>query len=169
MKNFRKYLIPAMLIAVVGCHGKSKTPKLQYMPDMADSPTVKAHEDYLDPPEGSIAKDAIIYPEEMAVAESEFRNPFPANAENLEVGRRLFNIYCAVCHGADGKGQGTLTEAYPRGVVPDITRPDLASRKDGFFFMKITQGGPVMPKYGHATTRQERWQITLYLRTLQKN
>ena len=81
-------------------------------------------------------------------------------------GKVLFNTYCAVCHGVDGKGEGYIKYAYPV-PVPDISRADLAARKDGFFFMKITNGGAMMPAYGYAISKLERWQIITHLRTLQ--
>ena len=167
MKRLFKGLALVLIATIVGCSDTTDKPKIQYMPDMADTPIVKPQEDFLNPPDHSIATNAIIYPDDMEVAESEFRNPFPSNKDNLVPGKKLYNIYCALCHGTDGKGGGTLTEAYPKASVPDITRADLTERKDGFFFMKITEGGPMMPSYGHATTRQERWQIILYLRSLQ--
>ena len=155
------------LSGLFSCEFDPKTTKLQYMPDMADAPTVKAQEDYLDPPEHAVATNAILYPSSMEVAEKEFRNPFRANPKSLENGKEMYNTFCAVCHGLDGKSKGTLGSAYPIDV-PDITREDLAARKDGFYFMKITEGGPIMPSYGHAIDPKERWNIVLYLRSLQK-
>ena len=154
------------------CSEDRNTTKLQYMPDMADAPTVKAQEDFLNPPEHSVATTAILYPSDMNVAEAELKMPpalgYPSKLEeNLAAGKCLYNTYCTVCHGADGKGKGTLGAAYPISV-PDISRPDLAARKDGFFFVKISKGGAMMPSYGHATSPHERWQIISHLRTLQK-
>ena len=154
-------------VFLAGCKFDPKTPKLQYMPDMADAPTVKSQEDFLDPPDHAVATNAILYPSDMETAEKEFRNPFRPNPKALEEGKLHYETFCTVCHGPDGRGEGTLGKAYPI-EVPDITREDLASRKDGFFFMKITQGGPMMPSYGHAIDPRERWNIVLYLRSLQK-
>ncbi len=141
--------------------------KVQYMPDMVDGPTVKAQESFIDPPDHSVATNAILYPATVEVAEKEFKNPLPANELNLERGKHFFETYCLVCHGPTGDGQNNLLgTTYPVGV-PDIARPDLAVRKDGFFFMKISQGGPMMPAYGYATSPIERWQIIMYLRQLQ--
>lgn len=165
-----KLWIGAMVTAitlVTGCDIMNpKTTKLQWMPDMADAPTVKAQEGYLNPPDHSIAVNAILYPESFEIAEQEFKNPYPKNDQNLAKGKELFETYCSVCHGVDGKGQGTLGTSYPVGV-PDIARAEIAQRKDGFFFMKISKGGPIMPSYGHATSPNERWLIIHHLRTLQ--
>ena len=46
------------------------------MPDMADTPITKAQESYLNPPEHSVAVNAILYPKTIDVAEKEFRSPF---------------------------------------------------------------------------------------------
>jgi S-disulfanyl-L-cysteine oxidoreductase SoxD len=152
---------------LAGCDGDPNQTKLQFMPDMADGPTVKAQESYLEPPAHSVAVDAILYPAAVEKAETEMVNPLPNTDENLEHGKKLFNTFCAVCHGEDGKGGGTLGEAYPV-ARPDITRAEMAQRKDGFFFTKISAGGPIMPAYGHAISPQERWLITQYLRKLQE-
>lgn len=170
-----KPLFTAAIVVLMAsaCDEGRNVTKLQYMPDMADAPTVKAQEDYIDPPEHSVATNAVLYPASMEVAEREMKLPLymthPSRVQGtLAAGKKLFETYCSVCHGVDGKGKGTLGDAYPI-VVPDISREDLAARKDGFFFMKISKGGAMMPSYGHATSPHERWQIVSYLRSLQKN
>ena len=141
--------------------------KLQYMPDMADAPTVKAQEDYLNPPDGAVAVNAILYPATAEESETVLRNPFRPNPQDLEAGKELFATFCVPCHGATGKGNGTVIEkGFPN--PPDITGPDYAKREDGYFFHKITFGGAMMSGYGHAISPQERWQIVLYLKSLQK-
>ena len=169
LKNNLFVLTAACTLFVTSCSGDRTVTKLQYNPDMADNPTVKPQEDYLDPPEHSIAKNAILYPADIAVAEKEFRNPLPPSPRHEELGEQAYGRFCAHCHGAEGKGAGTgtLTNAYPLAAVPDITRADLKERKDGFFFMKMTQGGPMMPALGHQTTPTERWQMVTFLRSLQ--
>lgn len=41
-------------------------------------------------------------------------------ARNVERGRKLFNQYCATCHGATGKGEGPVAAALKVGP-PDLT------------------------------------------------
>ena len=174
MKVVLAKLIPIVggMFFLMGCepHGRNTT-KLQYMPDMSDAPTTKAQETYLDPPDHAVATTAILYPDTMEKAEAGFVNPYarrPGGVEAVaEQGKIMYETYCSVCHGKDGKGEGYMGSSYPI-AVPDISRPDLAARKDGFFFMKISQGGAMMPGYGHAITPDERWQIITHIRKLQK-
>ena len=36
--------------------------------------------------------------------------PATAHTQNVEIGKDLYDQYCATCHGADGGGSGPLTE-----------------------------------------------------------
>ncbi len=171
-KLIQSVCLVGSVLFFVACNPQGRnTTKLQYMPDMADAPTVKAQESYIDPPEHAVPVNAVLYPATMEIAERDFRSPFPPSSKNIGMvlteGKELFGTFCAVCHGLNGKGKGTLGSAYPI-AVPDISRSDLATRKDGFFFMKISQGGAMMPSYGHAISVEERWKIIAHLRTLQK-
>ncbi len=150
---------------IAGDHDETAT-KVQYMPDMADGPTVKAQENYLDPPEHSVPVTGILYPETIEEAQEVFKNPFPPSDENLAKGKELYNTFCIPCHGADGRGGGSLGPLAP--IPPDITHANYQANTDGFFFYRITFGKGMMPGYGHAISPGERWQIVHYLRTLQK-
>lgn len=146
------------LVLSVAC--TPETTKLQYMPDMADTPTVKAQEDYLDPPIGSIARGALFY---AATAET---STAKANVSfNAEQGKHLYETFCSACHGAGGKGDGPVSEDFPK--PPDLTISLYRQRSDSFIFHRITFGTAIMPAYGHMTDPAERWQIIYYLRTLQ--
>lgn len=147
-----------LVLSAIAC--TNNTTKLQYMPDMADAPTVKPQEGYLDPPLGSVARGAVKY-----AATAETSTALPSEPRNLEEGKRLYETFCLVCHGAQGKGNGTIIDDYPQ--PPDITQQVYHQRGDGFFFHRITFGTAIMPGYGHATWPRERWQIVYYVRTLQ--
>jgi mono/diheme cytochrome c family protein len=151
-------------LSLVSCKGE----KIQFMPDMADTTIAKAQRAFLDPPAGSVAATAVIYPSTVEESEEQLKSPFegqpPAEAQ-LAQGKDLYETFCAVCHGLQGKGDGTIADKMP---APDLTQDIIKNRKDGFFFHRITFGNVMMPSYGHAIDVQERWLIIAYLRTLQQ-
>lgn len=166
-----------IMVAVVGSLVSCKQPndtKWQYLPDMADSPVPKAQSAPLDPPDHSIARDAVFYLDNEIDAEDEHINPYswafssPQYAGHvhdiLVRGQELYETFCQHCHGAQAQGDGSITDVYPR--PPDLTLKGYWERKDGFFFHKITFGGNLMPSLGHAVSPDERFLIILYLRRL---
>lgn len=153
------------LISLSGCRLDPNARKIQYMPDMADSPTVKTQEDFLVPPAGAVAMGAPLFPEDLAEA-SQIVRP-----EGLVVdaakGQELYNTFCIPCHGEFGKGNGTVGPEVNYPKPPDLTLPLNRERDDGYFIHRITFGSAVMPSYGYAIDVKERWYILDYLRTLQ--
>ncbi|MBP6217053.1 MAG: cytochrome c [Oligoflexales bacterium] len=137
----------------------------QYMPDMVDGPMAKAQRTYINPPEGSIARNAILYPKTPEESELVMHSPYSGHVPDetvLEEGRHLFQTFCAVCHGSDAKGAGHLADKFP--PAPDLTGEVYQKRGDGFFFHRITFGSVIMPSYGHAISLHERWKLIAYLR-----
>ncbi|MDE3270210.1 MAG: c-type cytochrome [Pseudomonadota bacterium] len=151
----------AVVFAGLSACTDRNTTKLQYMPDMADAPTVKAQEDFLDPPPHSVARGAVYYG-----ATAEESTVQPTVAPDLVQGKYLYETFCQVCHGAQGKGNGSIVEDFPR--PPDITAEVYRQRSDAFIMHRVTFGTAIMPAYGHMTSVAERWQIVFYLRELQK-
>ena len=166
---FRKtYILLLSLLVLESCKRDGNETKLQYAPDMADAPTVKPQQDYLDPPEGSVAHNAFFYPETIEESEKVLVSPYTDgqfSKQQLNEGKWLWNQVCITCHGADAKGEGYISDVYPR--APDLTAELYTKKRDGFFFYRITFGAALMPGYGHALDVHERWKIILYLRKLQ--
>ena len=86
----------------------------------------------------------------------------------IERGKERYGIYCAVCHGKSGDGQG-VTGPYG---VPGIANFHLdtfksASYPDGRMFETITVGKGMMGAYGYNIPVNDRWAIIAYVRTLQ--
>lgn len=93
-------------------------------------------------------------------------NPVPLTPQSVENGRRLFAIYCALCHGDNGKGMGPVaTKFIP---PPDLTLPIFQEKADGFIYGTIRNGGAVMPAHGEVLSSKERWDIVNFLRSLQR-
>jgi mono/diheme cytochrome c family protein len=154
--------------AVGGCRYDGTGTKMQWAPDMADAPTAKPQKTYLDPPAGAVAMEGVDYPKTPEEAETTLKVPerVDQDPEASAKGKALFETFCSVCHGLDGKGVGTLGPKYPQAA--DLTNPLYHTRGDGFFFFRITFGGALMPAYGHAISVNERWYIVRYVRELQK-
>ena len=93
------------------------------------------------------------------------------NAQELiRRGQERFDIYCALCHGLSGDGQG-ITSAYG---VPVNTNANAKlnsntpqSYPDGRLFNTITNGMGRMSGYGYNIPVRDRWAIIAYIRTLQ--
>lgn len=85
-------------------------------------------------------------------------------------GEERFNIYCAVCHGASGNGQG-MTSNYGVPVAANVNAKLNAgttdSYPDGRLFDTITHGKGLMSGYGYNVPVRDRWAIIAYIRTLQ--
>jgi hypothetical protein len=143
----------------------SKT-KIQYVPDMADAPTLKPQENYLERPEHAVPLYSMVYPKTKEEAATLLQDPLPpGDPKVLQLGEKMWNTYCIPCHGAAGKSDGSIVDVYVR--PPDITDPAYHSVKDGSLFHTITFGQNIMPGYGHATQIHERWAIVRYIRKLQ--
>ena len=92
--------------------------------------------------------------------------PAPVSQHMLERGRERYNIYCSVCHGYDGRGQGM---AVRRGFKqpPSFHEQRMRDATLGHYFDVITHGFGVMPSYAAQTSEPDRWAIVAYVRALQ--
>jgi mono/diheme cytochrome c family protein len=95
-------------------------------------------------------------------------NPFRPE-ELTVIGETAYLRHCVVCHGPQGKGDGTIMgpDKYPPGLAPDLTQPRTVARPDGYLYAIIRGGRGLMPAYGPRTTHRERWGIVVHLRKLQ--
>ncbi|MBV9216070.1 MAG: cytochrome c [Acidobacteria bacterium] len=92
--------------------------------------------------------------------------PVPVTKELIERGRDRFNIYCIVCHGPIGNGDGMIVR---RGFPKPPTYHDdrLRNAPVGHFFDVITNGWGKMNSYGYQVQPADRWAIVAYIRALQ--
>lgn len=91
------------------------------------------------------------------------KNPVPATQKSVELGGRLFGIYCTPCHGYAGKGDGLVGQKLvlqPYNLTADQTK----ERSDGFIWGMMTFGGAVMPSYANDLSPTERWHVVNYVR-----
>ncbi|HSD45496.1 MAG TPA: cytochrome c [Pyrinomonadaceae bacterium] len=92
--------------------------------------------------------------------------PFPITQETVARGRERFDIFCSVCHGLTGHGDGMIVR---RGFRKAASYHDdrLRQAPVGHFFDVITNGWGAMPSYAAQIPVQDRWAIIAYVRALQ--
>lgn len=92
--------------------------------------------------------------------------PFPITHAVLDRGRERFDIYCSVCHGRTGDGNGMIVQrGFPMPPSYHINR--LRQAPVGHFVDVITQGYGVMYSYAARVEPADRWAIAAYIRALQ--
>ena len=101
--------------------------------------------------------------EDYERAKAELLNPLDASEINLEKGKELFEIYCAICHGNDGKGQGTLVKREKILGIPNYADRDIT---EGSIYHVIYYGKNAMGSHANQLSEEERWQVTAYVQKL---
>lgn len=115
------------------------------------------------PPPFTMAEVAIEAPVVM-----EMTNPVEATAESLARGERLYNRFCAACHGVDGVGaNASIAPLHPMLPAVNLSSAITAIRPDGYIYGVIRVGRALMPAYGHQIPHYDRWHIVNYVRQLQ--
>ncbi|HEX8137355.1 MAG TPA: cytochrome c [Pyrinomonadaceae bacterium] len=92
--------------------------------------------------------------------------PFPVTREVLDRGQERYQIFCSICHGATGAGDGMIVR---RGYKqpPSYHTETLKNAPVGHFFDVMTNGWGSMPAYAQQIPVQDRWAIVAYIRALQ--
>ena len=180
MKNlFYKAIVLFLLGGVVMSCADGDEPNYQYMPDMYEPVGYEAYGEYdifengqeaKLPVEGTVPRGWMPYEydndsESMADAKENLTNPLAYTQDNLNEGKQLYTVYCAVCHGDTGDGQGILAE---REKILGVPSYDDAGRAitEGSVYHVIYYGLNSMGSYAAQTSEEERWKITHYVMNL---
>lgn len=92
--------------------------------------------------------------------------PIAVTHEVVRRGKERFEIFCAVCHGHTGHGDGMVVR---RGFRQAASFHDERVRQApvGHYFDAVTNGWGAMPSYASQIPVQDRWAIIAYIRALQ--
>jgi len=108
------------------------------------------------------------------------RDMLPAAKDLLQRGRERYTIYCAVCHGQGGYGDGpvALRAAEIQSASGDAAgwvapknyhTDDMRQQPAGKIYNTITNGVRTMPAYAKQISVLDRWAIVAYVKALQRS
>lgn len=179
MKSLIKIsLLMVILISFASCKSDSR-PNYQYFPNMyapvgyeayAESDAFKNGVEAQLPAEGSIARGHLPFDyantnDGYALAKANLVNPLDSTKIDAARGGQLYGIYCAICHGNEGNGQGTLVKREKILGVPAYNDAGRAITQ-GSIYHTIYYGKNVMGSYANQINEEERWQVVAYVMDL---
>lgn len=119
---------------------------------------------------GSLLALAAVAPGDpwKAPAEADkLKDPMAGNKKAAALGGKVFNSLCWVCHGMEGRGDGPSAAALK--VKPsDLGSLAVQAQSNGALYWKITHGRGEMASYEQVLSREDRWALAHYLRTLSR-
>jgi len=135
--------------------------KIEWPSFMEIQPSFRPMEHPLPVPERSIPIEGAVFIPNIGAPE----NPTPADDASLTRGAELYAINCQMCHGPEGKGNGSVS-AFLANKPANFTSEVVQSKSDTSFFLTITNGiDGRMPALNENLTVSERWDVVNFLRT----
>jgi len=181
MKYLTKIVVVLVAcLAMVSCSKKGK-PNYQYMPNMYEPIGYETYGSYDNenfsegmeaqlPVEGSIPRGWQPYEyknttEGLNLAKANLKNPRLVTKESLKEGKELYDIYCGVCHGEKGDGQGILVKREKILGIPSYADPGRLITEGGIYHVQM-YGINSMGSYASQTNESERWAIAQHVMNL---
>ncbi|HVD99397.1 MAG TPA: cytochrome c [Cytophagaceae bacterium] len=105
-----------------------------------------------------IPKDSLEY------ASATLVSPYAGSTEEqvLKDGELLYKRYCMHCHGAEGKGDGPVSQKF--NGIANLTSDRLKAVTEGHIFHVITRGKGMMLSHASQVSPEERWKIAHYVK-----
>lgn len=184
VKSLKVSMIIVFALMIISCDYNRRTTGWDYAGDMIYS---NAYETYTPNPvfadgktlqpsvEGTIPRGFMPYSylktdEDRAIAAKTLVNELENNKVNLERGKEAYKIYCSVCHGEKGDGQGNLyvNKKYtypPANLLSDKMR----ANPEADIYHVITVGWGIMGEHGSMISPDDRWKIAMYVKQVLQN
>ena len=104
----------------------------------------------------------------LAPAEADtIKNPHPFDSLTVAKGAETYELYCRMCHGDAGYGDGAAGGAMD--IKPaNFHLKEIQDQKDGVLFWKLTTGRGMMAPYKEIFTAEQRWHLVNFIRELPK-
>lgn len=193
MKNIYAYILIISIACIAllsSCsNNEDGKPGYEFMPDMYRSPSLEIYssnsffKDSLNarlPVAGTIPRGFVPFDydnnlEDYLLAGNQLKNPFKYSDENIEKGKKLYQMFCAHCHGKNGDGKGSITHpvygaipSYSDDVMIRRTGENMNDLAAGHIYHAIYYGLNAMGPHNSQINDTERWLITMYVQELQK-
>lgn len=174
---FKITLVLGVSVMITSCFDKS-APNYQYMPNMyesvayetnAESSAFKGGKVGQLPPAGTIKRGFVPYgypntTEGYEAAKAGLVSPLaPLSEKEMETAKGLYEIYCAICHGNAGDGQGHLSKQGKFLGVPNYKDRVI---NEGSIFHVETYGLNAMGSHANQLSTKERWMVAQYVMKL---
>ena len=176
MKSLLKIsILTVILMGIVSCQ-KNSRPNYQFMPNMYEPVGYEAYSEAeifpnnseaLLPAKGTIARGYSIFDYENTtegydLAKVNLTSPLDSTQVDFDKAKPLYDVYCAICHGNKGDGQGNLVKREKILGIPsydDVGRAITA----GSIYHTIYYGKNTMGSYANQLNEEERWQVVAYV------
>lgn len=177
MKSLSKIVIVLGLATFFTSCADSSAPNYQYFPNMyesvgyetyAESDAFANGKEAQEVPVGAVKRGFTPYEyantnEGYALAKSNSKSPLDASKIDEKKAAELFVIYCAICHGDNGNGQGTLVKREKILGIPSYADREIT---EGSVYHVVTYGLNSMGAYSNQLTQEERWMVSAYVMKL---
>ena len=170
------FVLLGIFISIQSCFDPSK-PNYQYFPNMyeplgyetyADSDAFNNGIEAQVPVDNTVSRGWIPYDfpdtnDGYEEAKINLLSPLVINDENLTNGKELYGIYCAVCHGNKGNGQGILMTREKFLGIPSYKDREITP---GSIYHVLMYGKNAMGSHAGQVNAKERWQIAQHVMLL---
>ena len=169
-------VVLALAFALSGCSGCDlermiEQPRFTYYEECSICPEGTI---MMQPPEGTVSRSASLGPRELEQGRTASgawvtQIPMPISKGVLARGKNRFDIFCAACHGPQGKGDGPTGRA----LIPPATdfTSQSSKKKSGAELRRIIeQGSPrtAMPAWKGQLSDMQLSDVAAYVETLRK-
>ena len=179
MKKILLFIISSLLFVIIQSCFDPSAPNYQYFPDMYEPIGYNAYIESgafpngieaQEPVEGTIARGWMLYEypntnEGYEEAKIKLVSPIEFNQEDKIIAKELYGIYCALCHGKKGDGQGILMKREKFLGVPSYADRDISL---GSIYHVLVYGRNAMGSHAGQLSIKERWQVAHYAMELRK-
>ena len=176
MKRYGYLFALVLIVSIQACFDPAK-PNYQYFPNMYEP---VGYETYADtdafangieaqvPVEGTVNRgwEPYDFPdtnEGYEAARAELLSPIEISDMHKVAGKELYGVYCAVCHGSKGDGQGILMKREKFLGIPSYADRDITP---GSIYHVLMYGKNAMGSHAGQVNATERWQIAQHVMEL---